>query len=347
MKAKSILSFKPKQVSKKLLASLNPRMRDIISSRYGLEKEEKMTLEAIGRIYDVTRERVRQIENFAISQIKKSNEYKEYNFVFEELRNLMRELGSVLEEKSFLNYLSKDLVTQNHINLYLVLDGNLTKIKGSDEFHSHWSVDDTVAKHVKEAIHKLQASIGEEDLLTEAEIINRFIVHLDQLVDEYRNDKEVIHHYLKISKKIGRNALNEWGKSSSPYIKARGIKDYAYLVVRQAGKAMHFREIAEDINRLFQKRAHVATCHNELIKDDKFVLLGRGIYGLKELGHVAGTVKDVIINVLETAGVPLEKSEIVKRVLEKRLVKPNTILVNLQNPKYFKKNKDGKYSLVK
>jgi len=243
--------------------------------------------------------------------------------------------------------MSKDKVTQNHINLYLVLDGNLTKIKGSDNFHTHWSVDDTIAKHITEAIDKLHTTIEDEDLLTESEVIDKFIINLDQLVDEYRNNRNIIHKYLEISKKVKSNELNEWGKSSSPHIKVRGVKDYAYLIVRRAGRAMHFREISEEINRVFKKSAHVATCHNELIKNDKFVLLGRGMYGLKEWGHVVGVVKDVIINILQVAGIPLEKSEIVKKVLEKRLVKSNTILVNLHNTKYFKRDKDGKYGLVK
>ena len=109
---------------------------------------------------------------------------------------------------------------------------------------------------------------------------------------------------------------------------------------------MHFKDVAEKINQTFKKRAHVATCHNELIKDERFVLVGRGMYGLKEWGHATGVVKDVITKILEENQIPMDKDEIIKKVLEKRLVKSNTILVNLQNPKYFKKDKDGKYSLV-
>jgi hypothetical protein len=49
--------------------------------------------------------------------------------------------------------------------------------------------------------------------------------------------------------------------------------------------------------------------------------------------------------VLEKSG-PLTKEEIVGKVLKERYVKENTILVNLQNPKYFKKDKDGRYNIV-
>lgn len=135
------------------------------------------------------------------------------------------------------------------------------------------------------------------------------------------------------------------GRTSSPHVKARGIKDYAYLIMRRAGRPMHFKEVATEINKTFGKKAHVATCHNELIKDSRFVLVGRGMYGLKDWGHTGGVVRDVISEVLKEAGRPLSKEEVIKRVLAKRIVKPNTILVNLQNSKHFRKVA-GDYTLA-
>lgn len=341
------LSFKPRQISKKLLSSLNPRMKDIISSRYGLENEKRMTLEAIGKTYDITRERVRQIENFALAAIKKSPEFRENSFVFEELKDVIKALGAVVSEDKLMNYLSKDKVLQNHINLYLVIGGYFTKGKETDSFYSYWSVDDNLCDHVKGCLLKLHTSVDDEELLQEGEVLERFVSNLDQLVDEYKNDREIINKYLSISKVIGKNDLGEWGKVTSPHIKARGVKDYAYLVVRKKGKPMHFREVAEDITRIFKKKTNVATCHNELIKDKRFVLVGRGMYGLKEWGHAAGIVRDVIVEILKKAnGGPMSREDIVRKVLEKRMVKANTVVINLQNAKYFKKDKDGRYSLV-
>jgi hypothetical protein len=56
-------------------------------------------------------------------------------------------------------------------------------------------------------------------------------------------------------------------------------------------------------------------------------------------------VRDVIAEVLKEAGRPLSKDEVIKRVLAKRIVKPNTVLVNLQNSKYFRKVA-GDYTLA-
>lgn len=331
------ITFKPKAVSKKLLTTLNPRTREIVVNRYGLEKPERMTLESIGKTYDITRERVRQIENFALSTIKKSKEYKEHAFVFEELKQILKELGAVVSEEHLMRTISKDPVIQNHINLYLALGDEFKKHKEDDHFQAHFTIDEAVAEHVRESLKKLYSSISEEDLVKEEEIFEQFCSHLSDVVAEYKDNKDIIYRYLALSKVIGKNQLSEWGRTSSPHIRARGIKDYAYLIMRRKGQPMHFKEVAQEINKTFGKRAHVATCHNELIKDSRFVLVGRGMYGLREWGHTGGVVRDVITEVLKEAGRPLSKDETIKRVLAKRMVKPNTVLVNLQNSKFFKK----------
>ncbi len=70
------LSLKPKQVVKNLLKALPVHARDIITSVIvSGETRKKMTLDAIGKRYGITRERVRQIEDYALGDIQKSNEY--------------------------------------------------------------------------------------------------------------------------------------------------------------------------------------------------------------------------------------------------------------------------------
>jgi hypothetical protein len=340
------ITFKPKAVSKKLLSTLNPRTREIVVNRYGLENAERMTLEAIGKTYEITRERVRQIENFAISTIKKSADYKDHGFVFDEIKTILKELGAVVPEETLMRHISKDPVVQNHINFYLVLGEGFTKHKEDADFNHHWSIDDKAASHIQESLKKLHVSVGEDELVKESEILDRFMSHLDELVEEYKDNKDVIFRYLSLSKGLGKNQLNEWGRTTSPHVRARGIKDYAYLIMRRENRPMHFKEVALEINKTFNKRAHVATCHNELIKDSRFVLVGRGMYGLKEWGHTGGVVRDVIVSVLKESKTPLSKEDIIKGVLSRRIVKPNTILVNLQNSKFFKKDKEGKYTLL-
>ena len=108
---------------------------------------------------------------------------------------------------------------------------------------------------------------------------------------------------------------------------------------------MHFREVAETINELFDHKAHVATTHNELIKDPRFVLVGRGLYALTEWGYTAGVVKDVLREILAEEG-PLSREEIIDKVRKERYVKDNTILVNLQDTNLFRKLSNGTFALV-
>jgi len=117
------------------------------------------------------------------------------------------------------------------------------------------------------------------------------------------------------------------------------------LAIRNHGSPLHFSEVSNRINELFQKKAHVATTHNELIKDKRLVLVGRGLYALSEWGYVEGVVRDVIKKILSEYQ-PLSRDQIVEKVLKERYVKPNTIVVNLQDSKYFVRNQDGTYSLA-
>jgi hypothetical protein len=338
-------TFKPKQSVKRLLSVLGDRSKDVITSRFGLGNDTKrMTLEAIGKKYKITRERVRQIENYSIVNIRKSKEYAKEKAVFDELRKIVTELGSVISEEALLKHLSKDKSTQNQIHFLLVVGDEFSKDKEDEEFKHRWTVDKDLSKKVHQAIRDLYTKLSDDEILLESDMIEKFLEHLKDVSDKYKN-QEIAKRWLELSKLIDRNPLGEWGKTGSSNINAKGMRDYAYLVIRRHGSPIHFREVAKLITDLFKKKAHVATTHNELIKDPRFVLVGRGLYALSEWGYMSGVVKDVIKNIIEKNG-PLTKDEIIKKVLKERYVKENTIMVNLQNPKFFKKSKDGKYSVA-
>ena len=341
----SSFDWKPKQVTKKILSPLADRAHDVITSRFGLGTDaERKTLEAIGQIYSITRERVRQIENAALATIRKSAEFKEHTFVFDELKEKIKELGALVAEEELLNHLAKDKSTQNHLYLYMVLGDAFTRHKEDDAFEARWSIDGKTAEEVHGALERLYAGLSDEDLVTENDLVARFLDEMKDVAEAYK-ESEVVKRWLSISKKIGKNPLAEWGKAESGNVKTRGIKDYAFLMMRKHGNPMHFREVADAITKTFGKKTHVATCHNELIKDPRFVLVGRGVYALCEWGYKPGVVRDVIKEILKKNG-PLTKEDVVERVLKERYLKKNNILVNLQNPKYFKKMKDGRYTTV-
>ena len=339
------LSFKPKAVTKKILSGLGDRAYEVIVHRYGLlDDAEPKTLEAIGKKYGITRERVRQIENAALTAIKKSTNYSELEPVLAELKGIFVDLGAVLPEEDALATLAKDSLSQNHLYLYLVLGDDFTLHKEDEHFVTRWSVDPEMTSEVHDSIKRLYENLSDDELISESEIIDRFLGELKINNQNYKNE-EIVKRWLALSKKIGKNPLSEYGRTDSSNVNARGIKDYAYLIMRKHGSPLHFREVAKMISDTFKKKTHVATTHNELIKDPRFVLVGRGMYGLTEWGYEPGVVRDVIAKILKKEG-PMDKDEVVNRVLKERYLKRNTVLVNLQNPKYFKKNKQGLYTVA-
>jgi DNA-directed RNA polymerase delta subunit len=340
------LSFQPKQITKKLLAVLNERSRDVITHRYGLDAKssDKSTLEAIGKKYGITRERVRQIEEHSLASIRKSDVYADLSANFKELQSAIEEVGGMISEDELLEEFSKNTSVQNHLHFLLVVGDPFYKAKENEHFTHRWYLDQKMAEKVEDSIKNLYKSLSDQDIVTESEIVSSFLDHLKDVSDNYR-DEEIAKRWLRMSKKIASNPLGEWGRADSSNINVKGIRDYAYLVIRRHGSPIHFKEVAEQISELFDKKAHVATCHNELIKDPRFVLVGRGLYALTDWGYSTGVVRDVIKDVLRKNG-PLTKEEIIDKVLKERYVKENTIMVNLQNSDEFVKTEENKFTLV-
>ncbi len=343
---KITLSFKPKQSVKKLLLALPERSRNIIIKRYGLGKNpDCMTLDAIGKAYGITRERVRQIENHAINSVRKSKNYTEEKPAFDEIEKLISGLGGIVAEQDLLDIISKDPNVQSCINFILVVGHPFNKIKEDEDFKHRWFLDNNLAEKIHGSLKKLYENLKDDELVTEQEMVKTFLGYVADISEQYRTE-EIAKRWLNLSKKISKNPLGEWGKTNSPNISIKGVRDYAYLIIRRHGSPIHFKEVAKAITTVFNKKAHVATTHNELIKDPRFVLVGRGLYALSEWGYMSGVVKDVIKKIIEKNG-PMTKKEIVDKVMKERYVKENTIVINLQNKKYFIKNKEGKYEVAK
>lgn len=344
-KSKAGLSFDTTTLVKRLLAEVPERAREVLVHRFGLgASAERETLEAIGERWGITRERVRQIEAAGIEAIRTSKAFEDATPSFDELAERIRAMGGIVHEEELLASLATDEKSRNRIRFLLVVGSAFFRERETDDFYARWHVDPSTAEAVHKALSRLYSSLDDTQVLAEKEIIDRFLEELKDVNEAYR-DEEVLKRWLSLSKSIAANPLSEWGKASSPAIRTKGIRDYAYLVIKRHGQPMHFSDVAKAIGTLFAKEAHVATTHNELIKDERFVLVGRGLYALSEWGYQPGVVRDVIRDVLASKG-PLTREEVIEEVKKVRYVKDNTILVNLNDPKHFKKSKDGTYQAV-
>lgn len=335
------LPFRPELATKGLLKHLPERSREILERRYGIGKNQHgETLEAIGKDYKITRERVRQIENHAFGKLKDRLGAPDIQTAADYLKNVFTERGHIAEENDILQTLAENPSQRNHFYFLLTLAEGFSRMRENDDFHNRWTTDPTAQKKVENGLSTLHNNLNEHPL-SEKEMISRFA----EAINETDIPESTLVSWLRISKRITKNPFNEWGLADSPNIKPRGIRDLAYLAMRKHGSPMHFREVAEGITKTLKRNAHPQTVHNELIKDDRFVLVGRGLYALTEWGYQPGIVRNVIQAILQKHG-PLTKEELVKLVLKERHVKDNTVIINLQNKKYFQKFPSGKYTTV-
>ena len=322
-----------------MISHLGPRNRDVISRRFGLKTGKKETLESIGASYGITRERVRQIEESSLKMmrdgIKLGGGTKLQPFLAVARQIISDHGGAVLESELFERFSGSG--RENQINSALIfvltLDGSHVRHIEDDKFHTFWSLDEKDRERLTNSVASL---VGAFEKRSDS-------VKADSMLDFARNDAGLgdmnpaaLNSYLAISKKIDRNVFNEVGLSSWAAIRPRGVRDKSFLVLKKENKPQHFRDIANLINKagFSDRKAHVQTVHNELIKDDRFVLVGRGMYGLREWGFEPGTVKDVIVSLLKSKG-PLAREEIVSHVMSSRFVKPNTVLLSMQDKSLF------------
>ena len=223
------------------------------------------------------------------------------------------------------------------------LGNSFLKEKENNKFHPFWTINKNsiaVARKIIDYLSKHFQKISQT--LEFKDVFNR-AREIDSRISE-----KAVASYLDAAKEIQANKFGQYGLANWSEITPKGVKDKAYLVLKRHGHPLHFGEITEHINKhnLDNKKAQVETVHNELIKDARFVLVGRGMYALSEWGYEPGTVTELIGNLLKQNG-PLTKEEILEKILAKRFIKENTILINLQNRKNFIKDEKGKYSLKK
>lgn len=330
------------------------RNRDIISRRFGLKNGKKETLESIGQGYGITRERVRQIEEFTLKQLSKlvSNNAEVASYV-NWAKNFIETNGGIVQERDLFQAFSgqsKNSAANASLLFMLSVDGNLMRSPDNDEFDTFWSADD----------RSLNSFVDTASMLIKALDKNKKVVSVGDLHSFAKKNsvpgfngaeltKSHVDTCLSVSKSVSRNIFDEVGLVSWPEVKPRGVKDKAYLVLKRANSPKHFGEIAKLINEasFSGKKANVQTVHNELIKDGRFVLVGRGMYALSEWGYSSGTVKDVLVDILRKSQRSLPKASLVAKVMDVRMVKENTILLNLQDSKTFAKKEDGTYTLRK
>lgn len=311
-----------------LTSDLPDRSQSILRDRYGIGLKEQKTLESIGQKHGVTRERVRQIVVGGVDSVRQRKNERIYGAADTCIRCAVEDKSGIIMEKDLLSDLSqRQSQDVGAIRFFITCSENLDYLNEKEHPVETTVVlmDLDMAKW--EAVHQQAVDFLEAEDQT---------VVLDAFQEELTDvsAKEVA-DYLRVSSEIQENPFGKWGIYSWDDIALKGIREKVYTVLQEGNEPLHFREIAKRIDAYGLskngRKAHPQTVHNELIKDDRFVLIGRGTYALAAWGYETGTVKDVVTEVLNKEEKPLPKEEIVKRVLAVRKVKPTTVMINLHN----------------
>ena len=333
-----------------IIAQLPKRQKDIVSQRFGVSGAKQKTLAALGVKYGITRERVRQIESAAIKSIaqaaqrqralidafEKACAHIEANGGTRRADILPRELEAILKD---------DSVTPEYVELLFAVFKKPSFFAENKELRAVWYLNAEALKRNKEVVKKFaQLLRGKKEELIER---GQFHKIFGQATRMHRVKDHVALNYLANAKQFAVNPFGDFGLSAWPEIVPKTIRDKSYLILKKEKTPMHFRTIARAIDKagFDAKRAHPQTVHNELIKDRRFVLVGRGLYSLREFGIVPGTTREILHHILKKNG-PLPLDAVVQLVGQQRVLKHNTIVLNLQNKKYFKRNTQGMYHVA-
>jgi hypothetical protein len=337
---------KPKflTLADRMIAGLSERSREIVKKRFGLSSEKGETLEKIGHQYGITRERIRQIISEALKSISEKANQENFLEAEEKIIFTITKNGGIIKESEVIEKFNSDGPEEaNAIRFFASCSRRIIEMEEKDILEKSWVLNADIEKEIKKVIAEAQKIIQKEKrLLTDKEIFEKLAVTFPELTQE----KAV--NYLKVSVRIKKNSFGRWGLSDWMEINPKGTREKVYLILKENKTPLHFTEIAQLIDKfqLGKRKAHPQTVHNELIKDERFVLIGRGIYALREWGYFEGTIREIIELILKKSDKPLTKEEVTEEVLKMRSVKKTTIMINLNNRKFFVK--DGEfYSLKK
>lgn len=327
------------------LLLLSQKEKHVIQRRFSLDEKNRSTLEEIGKHFQVTRERVRQIENNALQKLRRNIENNNLFTINKSAFDHINEAGGLILETDLIAKLLKtdNTFEASALQLILSLDKRFERIPNTVKYRPYIKlktipleiIDSIVIQSAKllaksKEVMKIQELASElKKLISEQQFLNK-----EMLTSLYQINKS----FKLIDEGVG---LIEWRN-----IHPRTIRDKIYFVLRKKAKPIHFIDISNEIvqTSFDQKSLNLQAIHNELIRHNDFILIGRGIYALKEWGYSSGTVAEIIESTLKKKN-PLHQDQIIEAVMEQRQVKPITVILNLKNKDRFVRIGRSQYTL--
>lgn len=338
-------------VLEEMFMVLTNKEKDVIVQRFSLDNKPRRTLENIGQQFSVTRERIRQIEKIALGKLRRTVQTTKLNVLNEAADRIITENGGVILERTIVSDILNTLgsvedVDANIIRLALNINPAIAKAEKTNVYNPFWRFKDidlsSIASIAKAGIKILRKK---SDVVSIQKLVGYIRQELGSKIENFSDP--MIVSCLTVDKRL-KSTEEGFGLMTWRHINPRSIRDKAYIILKKERKPLHFVEIANRISAAGFDKKVVTTqaVHNELIRYDQFVLVGRGLYALKEFGYNKGTVADVIEDLLKKTS-PMSKQEIIEGVLRQRHVKKGTISLNLQKNPQFVRVGRAVYELAK
>ena len=320
-----------------ILWNLTEKEQAVISRRIGISGE-KETLQSIWNSYAITRERVRQIEDVGIKKIGRIVRSTELARIQEIWEQILALHGGLLTKDRLVNVVVQEADIESEVNsgvieVILQSDFNIQKSKPQLGTQTYFYTPDIQKKLINEA-HKEALKILKKKGDIMENVVLYEMIKMNLAATFGKIETTLIDSILDIFDDIVKWEEKYVGLSKWKILNPSTLKDKAIYVLKKEKRPIHFVELANAISNYFGESVKVATIHNELIRNNEFVLIGRGIYVLKEWGYKPGTVLDVILDVFNKTKTPLSTEEIIAKVLKVRKVKTSTIYMNLQNKQH-------------
>jgi len=334
--SKKVSSFLTKEVLKK------DRDRSVVTERYGLSGEKPKTLEAIGKDLGITRERVRQIEKAATLKLEKAiPNAAEIKSFHEKLEKTLTDFGGFSNEERlvavFIPTKKQDAKEMNSLLFLITLNRNIVRYGENKETRTYWLLKGTDNKDIA-------ATSKDIDTLLEGK---KKVLGANDIAKALDRDIRVVESLLWTKKNVLMTDDKKWGLITWREVNPKSIRDKTYVIMKDHKEPLHYSDITEKIlaHKMQKRPVTKQAVHNELIRDERFVLIGRGIYALSEWGYKPGVVQDVIIEIMREEGRPMHKNEIIEHVKKHRIVKETTVILNLQKNS-FKRVARATYTLA-
>ena len=339
MARNTILNENVGNILEEIFLILTETEKEVIYHRFSIDNTSKKTLESIGKMFNVTRERIRQIENIALLKLRRHMPSSKLMDISKIAREVLLENGKIMKadnlvKETLLRIGESEFIDASVVTLALSVDMDISKNEKSGNIDPSWRFDSIPLFRIRAVTDTIEKLFNELGDISSFEDIYQGLQKY-KLFEDSEDSRQFITSCMNIDNRIAKTETG-WGLMKWRNVNPKSIRDKAIIVFKKFKYPMHFRDVSKKISEVDINKKNVTTqaVHNELIRYDDFVLIGRGLYALKEWGYTPGTVSAILTKILKEKG-PLSKKEIIREIQKQREVQIGTISLNLQKNECF------------